>query len=236
MHPFTVAKKVLASLGIRAYRTGNLPRGLDVLADLKQINFHPEVIFDVGANVGKFTQLAVDTFASSAIYSFEPIESTFKSLQEVAARNPRVHAYKMAFGAEKGTATVHLRANSVWNSLLPYNNDPRNSSGVSETISIDTVNAFCAGNNITKIDLLKTDTEGFDANVLAGASRMFQEGCVRAVYSEITFSDTDHTHTPFLDILNFLKPLDFVLYGVYEFGGDLETGHANALFVRKQNK
>jgi FkbM family methyltransferase len=233
MHPFTAVKKVLTRFGIHACRAGNLPRNLDPFMDIKRLQFSPEVIFDVGANTGQFALAALSAFPGAMVYSFEPIGATYSHLQQAAQGHPRLRPHHLAFGDAPGSATVHLRSNSVWNSLLPFNNNPHNSSGGSETVSVSTVDAFCSANDISKIDLLKTDTEGYDTKVLSGADRMFREMRVRAVYSEVTFLESDQTHTQFVEVFQFLRRHKFILYGVYGFSGDFETMHANALFIRK---
>ncbi|MES2924209.1 MAG: FkbM family methyltransferase [Verrucomicrobiota bacterium] len=231
MHLFTFTKRILERIGIRAYRTSNLPRNIDLFHDLKHISFQPKVIFDVGANVGVFAQSAISAFPQASIHSFEPVSTTFASLKQVANRHSNLQIHNLAFGAEPGESIIHLREKSVWNSLLPFNNDTRNSSGKSETIQISTIDSFCADNHILRIDLLKTDTEGFDTKVLAGADQMFRELRVGAVFTEVTFLKNDLTHTPFLEIFEFLGAHGFILYGIYEFAGDFETMHANALFI-----
>jgi len=233
MHLFTLTKRLLESIGLRAYRTSNLPRNIDLFHDLKGIDFKPKIIFDVGANIGQFAERAISAFPQASIYSFEPISATFANLKQVAHRHSNLQAHSLAFGAEAGVSIIHLRENSVWNSLLPFNNDARNSSGKTETIHISTIDSFCDVNHIPRIDLLKTDTEGYDTKVLAGADRMFKEQKVHAVYTEVTFLKSDLTHTPFQEIFEFLGSHGFILYGIYEFAGDFETMHANALFVRK---
>ncbi len=233
MYPFSVAKRLLARCGIHIYRTATLPRNVDVFTDLRRMEIRPEVIFDVGANIGQFTGAAVEAFPAATIYAFEPISEPFQKLKHATERHKGCHAHQLAFGSDSGTATVHLRANSVWNSLSSYNNDQRHSSGRAETVSVGTIDSFCTQNQIQEIDLLKTDTEGYDAQVLAGANQMLREARIHAIYSEVTFLESDRTHTQFLQILELLRAYQFLFYGVYETAGDFETMHANALFLKK---
>lgn len=232
----TLAKNLLERMGLRCYRSSNLPRNLDLFFDLKSLKLNMELIFDVGGNVGQFAKKALSSFPNATIHSFEPVLETFRSLELLSQQYPKLNVHRFAFGEKDGESEINIRANSVWNSLLPFNNDPRNSIGVSETVSIRTIDSFCLTNNISKIGLLKTDTEGFDAKVLAGAARMLAEGRVDAVYSEITFLASDHTHTSFTDVFELLSPYEFILYGIYQFAGDFETMHSNALFIRRPMK
>ena len=64
-------------------------------------------------------------------------------------------------------------------------------------------------------DLLKTDTEGFDAKVIAGAQRMLSGGHVRCVLTEVGFVD-DTQHTEFSSAFLPLHQYGFELAGIYE--------------------
>ena len=47
---------------------------------------------------------------------------------------------------------------------------------------------YCAEAGLTRVDLLKIDTQGFELNVLTGAERLLRSGAVRAVYLEVNFA------------------------------------------------
>ena len=75
-------KKIIESLsGIKIYRH-SIPRGCDLIADLKNKTkkFDPQIIFDVGAHHGETALLFAHSFPSASIYSFEPVTSNFKEL------------------------------------------------------------------------------------------------------------------------------------------------------------
>lgn len=96
---------------------------------------------------------------------------------------------------------------------------------------------FCTNHGISKIDILKTDTEGHDLSVLGGFSSMLAQGNVAAVVVECG-RDGDHTHSSLPGILHLLEP-----YGM-KFSGVFETCHfangrceyTNALFTRNSWK
>ena len=93
--------------------------------------------------------------------------------------------------------------------VLTIPNEPRNSlvTGVFDdepnsqevTIDIQTVDIYCKEHSIDKIDILKTDTEGFDVAVIEGASEFLSNQCVSAVISEITFDSSNPLQTSFHD-------------------------------------
>ena len=56
-----------------------------------------------------------------------------------------------------------------------------------ETVNVVTIDNFCKKNNIKKIDLLKIDTEGHEAEVLEGASKMLKKN-IKYILIEFHFS------------------------------------------------
>jgi len=48
-------------------------------------------------------------------------------------------------------------------------------------VSLETIDEFCAENNVRQVDIIKTDTEGHDLSVLRGASKMLTQGNVSAI-------------------------------------------------------
>lgn len=229
----SLLKNFLRNHGIYIFRDCSLPRCLDLWVDLRKLPLIPQVIFDVGGNVGQFARSASNAFPSATVHSFEPVSETFEKLKHLADKKPNIRPHRLAFGENQGDLTIHLREESGCNSLSSYNNTVANSIGRSETVTISTVDLFCSANKITRIDLLKTDTEGFDNSVLLGARRMFEESRVEAVYSEVTFLEFDRTHAQFLQVYETLRPYNFALYGIYEPGGGGATMYSNALFLQK---
>lgn len=82
------------------------------------------------------------------------------------------------------------------------------------------------------MDLLKTDTEGFELEVIRGADRMLS-GSVRAVLAETAFNRADRRHVHFADLSAALEPHGFTFVALYDGclnGRGWDFG--NALFVR----
>jgi hypothetical protein len=82
------------------------------------------------------------------------------------------------------------------------------------------------------VDILKSDTQGYDLEVLRGASGLLRDHKIRMVYMEITFSRM-YEHLPSLDeIWGFLRRNDFELVTLYRcFYQDRRASWTDALFV-----
>jgi FkbM family methyltransferase len=131
------------------------------------------VIFDVGANKGEFTKLVLRVLGNGVqVYCFEPSVTTFVVLEKALKQfSPNVHLNNFGLGARSeqltlysdqvgsGTASLYRREQRFTGLEMRY----------SETVSLRTLDEYCAEQQITFIDYLKLDVEGHELSVLAGA-------------------------------------------------------------------
>ncbi len=204
-------------MGYECYLKSTPPFGLSECSDIAKMT--PEgirVVFDVGANIGDMTLRFATSFPDAKIYAFEPIPETFSTLEQRTSIHPQVIRVPTALGDVAGSATVVVQENNGINSLVPEKNAVRRKEKYLEeiTVSVDTVDAFCEKNGINEIDLLKSDTEGFDLSVLKGAERMFEQHKVRYVLVECDFDDWGLTR--FLDLHNFCIQRNMHFIGLYD--------------------
>lgn len=228
-------RKILRKLGIIVFRCGTLPYGYDHKWDIYRHIKNQEnikVIFDIGSNVGYTVIDYYKFFDDATIYAFEPITETFSTLMEKVSGIRNVSVHQLAFGAIEGEIEVWLRHNSQLNSLNPQINLSDNSPNlVKEIVKISTLDSFAILNKVEKIDLLKIDVEGFEIEVLQGATKLFEENKIHFIYIETSFNQFDKVHTYFGKIENFLSNYNFLFTGLYEqMPGDKELAYCNALF------
>jgi len=92
---------------------------------------------------------------------------------------------------------------------------------------------FCKIHHISKVDILKTDTEGFDLAVLLGFAEMLSSKRIAAICIEVGFL-CDESHTLLRKATDALTSYGYGLAGFYESiyssRGALE--YTNALFVQ----
>ena len=195
-----------------------------------------KLVFDIGANTGQTAKQPSLSFPGAEIYCFEPVISTFESLKIEAAALERVKLFPFGFSEKKSSQTIFRQIDSGWNSLSK-NED----AGLgSMEVSLETIDEFCAENNVRQVDIIKTDTEGHDLSVLRGASKMLTQGNVSAIYIEVGFYREDAGHTEFCDVLEYLKGVGFQFFGLYDQDSIVFIAHpvqprfpwSNALFLR----
>lgn len=210
-------------------------RGFHLMNDLRYWSRkHPiRMIFDVGANIGQTVMLSRRYFPDAHIEAFEPIRATFRILQDNCAKLENVSLSRFALGANREIRTIALRGNSCLNSLLNSAQD-----GVSENIEsveIWPLDQVCQRKSITHIGLLKTDTEGFDLEVLLGAQCMIQSKRIDFILSEVSFDPEKKAQTYFSPVNEFLYTYQYRLVGFYdlahEFGDKPSLSWCNVLYA-----
>lgn len=237
--PGNLVKKVLERFGLKLSRLRKLPIGHDLCLDLSRITPADRIstIFDVGANAGRSALAFAGAFPRAKIYSFEPVEETYRRLVSAAGGLPNVRCLHFAMGDAEGAREISLQKDSEWNSLADKPNQLRSAeSSATETIRICKVDDFCAAEGIARVDLLKIDTEGFELQVLQGADGMLSSNNISFVYSEVTFDPDDEAHTSFFEIDQFLGRRGFRFVALYEqfvHGNMSGAMYTNALFVNR---
>lgn len=147
---------------------------------------------DVGANVGIFSVLLGRRLGpDGAVHSFEPNPAVTRHLKRSLQRNrlENVCLHECALGERIGEAQFFLPRNlddaeggSGRGSLLQQG-DIHDSMAI--TVRVSTLDAELADER-RPIFGMKIDVEGFEAAVLSGSPRLFQDRPPRIIFSEIT--------------------------------------------------
>ena len=228
-------RKAIDRAGVTMYRNHVLPVGTDYRKTLRRLEGTEsfKTVFDVGANVGQFCIACNEILDRSKIYSFEPVESTFQILQSNTAGISNIECSPIGFGDQPQTINMYLHDLSTINSVSSQANVPRTEGQKTQLVKIVRLDDFCKDRGIEQIDLLKIDVEGFDLNVLQGATRMLSERKVRYIFIEVTFDTADAHHVSYQEIADFLAPYNFKIHGFYNqnlFLGSPVMNYCDALF------
>jgi FkbM family methyltransferase len=182
--PFVDATRLLVSPGMTG-ATGNIFCGLhdfEEMAFLLHALRPGDLFVDIGANVGSYTILASGA-AGAHCLSFEPVPSTFAHLVDNLRLNDLyslVAAKNIGIGAAPGVLTFTTGLDTV-NHVLAANETAE------ATIEVRTepLDAMVANSPVT---VMKIDVEGFETEVLNGASNTMQSPSLLAVIIELNGS------------------------------------------------
>jgi FkbM family methyltransferase len=236
----SIIKRVfhLAGLDIRRARhPSNV--GWDAMADIaghlaRSGHADRPVLFDVGANAGQTVAKFRTSFKSPVIHSFEPGSSAFATLQKHTAGTPDLTLNNFALGAqvEERTLLEMPDERADMNSFL----EPGSGADVQvqrrSVVRVRTIDDYCVEKGIERIDVLKSDTQGFDLEVLRGADQMIRRGAVRFVYVELNFCELYKSIPPVDVVLKHLRERDFELVSFYTmYHQNFRAGWTDGLFI-----
>lgn len=199
--------------------------GVSMLVDVEKICAERKVrtIFDVGANVGQSAVQFRSAFPEATIHCFEPILASYDQGRAATAGLSDITWHRVAVGNEARTITIYSDGVSQLASLATEGApDLTRNLTVPNEVTVVRLEDFCRAHGIDRIDLLKTDTEGFDLDVLRGSESLFTSGRIGCVLCEVGFAAADTGHSYFPPIAAYLESLGWRLFHFY---GLSEKGH-----------
>ena len=203
------------------YSQKNKVSGCNLLKDLKSLlKSESPIGFDVGANEGQTIKLLQEVFRSPRIYAFEPSSEVFTKLRSRRYRSD-VFLYNFALGRQNSQEEFINYEDSRLSSFFPLSTDEESQFGhlkikAKESVEIKTIDWFLTRYQINEIDLLKIDTQGYDLQVLQGASESFRRGSIKNVYVELNFLKLYENQADAQQITRFLTEHNFHLVDYYE--------------------
>lgn len=154
---------LLESVYIGLFRHGRIRHqaGLDELAS--KLIKKGDLVFDIGANVG-YTAGLFSSFVGleGRVVAVEPVSRTFTLLQRSLSECPNISLLQRAMSDKTGE--IHISVSSS----LDLSSAVQLSGGLIETIQSTTIDALCT--EYGHPALIKIDVEGYEPNVLRGAS------------------------------------------------------------------
>jgi hypothetical protein len=83
-------------------------------------------------------------------------------------------------------------------------------------VPVTTIDSYLHNRRLTHIDLLKIDTQGFDLEVLRGATEMLRRRAVDTVLVEVLFAPLYKGQANFGEVERFMAEKGYGLLGFYE--------------------
>jgi FkbM family methyltransferase len=221
--------RIAEKVGLTVYKSKNLyfhTAGIDCYYFFERYFAQKawNTIVDAGANIGQTALKFSKYFPTAIIHSFEPVSATYSQLEVATQNHSKIKIYKKALGVKPSELEIALFDECQTNSL-------KLKSTRKELIQVTTLDLFGKENNITHIDLLKSDTEGFELEVLAGAENFLKDQAIDFIYIEVCLVKSDPTKVFYQDITNYLENRQYKFIGFFEPQYHPKHGYANALYI-----
>lgn len=195
---------------------------------------------DVGAHIGFFVSIALEKVGHEGrVIALEPYDETFSklalSVEEIRHLYPHIEIHHAAAGSSSGLATL-LHPTDAWEhetsraSLV----DAPNLTPSSE-VRVITLDSILAESHCR---VLKIDVEGYEAEVIRGASRLLAERRADALLMELNPSALERAGSSSAELLDILAEHGYRIHAVskngrFERGADLDgiAEFADAIFL-----
>lgn len=140
------------------------------LAGEWQRQSHAPVVFDVGANVGGYTQQVLKAVAragvTATVHAIEPSAICIEQLQRRFSGLPNVRIQRAAVGSQKGVK--RLRAATPGSSLASLVDRYGIPDVAGEDVPVERLDSLLEQADVNRLDLLKLDVEGGEFEALRG--------------------------------------------------------------------
>lgn len=165
------------------------------------------VVFDVGANVGQYASIVLEEIPEARLFSFEPNPHAFRKLT-AAVQGRQFQAFNVAVGSVAGPSVMfdHADAEGSFHGSLVKGviENVHHDRAQEIPVRVTTVDDAIAEQRLARVDLLKIDVEGFEAEVLRGAKAAISDRRIGAVQFE--FNEMNVVSKQFLADFEALLP------------------------------
>lgn len=170
-----------------------------------------KMVFDVGANAGIYSLAALDAQPRAEVHAFEPTPEIAARLRRTAELNglAGLVVHEAAVSNYDGQAILRFcEPADGGNEGMNFIVRDRNEDGVLRVpaVRLDTV---CAERGIDRVDLVKLDVQGSEADALEGAAGLLARGAIGVVFMELNFAPERGDDCPALSSIRRLQAAGF---------------------------
>jgi FkbM family methyltransferase len=211
-------------------------RGLDVVRRFRLVpslaHRGISVVIDVGANEGQYGMQLRRLGYRGRIISFEPNKESFRRLRQLAARDNSWETFGLALGDKTEERNLNITVESVFSSFLESAREQDvaglAASAERQKIPVERLDnllpQLCA---VTDRVFLKTDTQGFDHQVVEGAGGVLDQ--LQGIQIELSLAPFYQNQPLIGDTIEFLREKGFALWAVQPVFTDWITGRTREL-------
>lgn len=143
-----------------------------IFKQYKMCRIHPDdIIIDIGAHIGGYTILASHSAPAGKVYSFEPLNDSFRILEKNVMLNKKnnIKIFKQGVGKENKKTFFYVNELNLAESSL-YKATPKKIK-----VEITTLPKIFKDNKIKRCNILKLDCEGAEYDILFSSKKMLDK-------------------------------------------------------------
>ena len=194
--------------------------GEEVRAAVARIKRPEPVVFDVGANVGNWSEELLKSIPTAKVFMFDPSPDCQAAIRQKSLPGIRLFACavgesagQMAYyssSATDGSASLHARRDTPFEGLTYKQN----------SVEVRTLDEVMATEKIDFVDFVKMDIEGHELFALKGAKQSLAARKIGALSFEFGCGNVN-SRTFFRDFWDVLTAANFAIYRITPRGKDV---------------
>lgn len=190
-------------------------------------------IIDVGANFGQYGIESRSIGFSGNIYSFEPLSFAYNKLKKASDKDKKWQVNNFALGSVSEKREINIAKNYFSSSFLEQKKELIQQESSTEYIAKEEVEIKTLDEIFEKMFstekkfYLKIDTQGFEKEVIKGASNSLKY--IKGIQLEMSLNPLYEKALDFQDMYNFIKAEGFELYSIENGFYNNKTGQLNEI-------
>ena len=192
----------------------------EVRAAVARIRRPRPVVFDVGANVGSWSEGLLQFISDATVYMFDPAPGCQAAIHQKAL--PGTKLFPCALGETAGQLTYYSSSATDGSASLYARRDTpfQDLSYQTSIVPVRTLDEVIESEKIDFVDFMKMDIEGHELFALRGAKHSLAAGKIRALSFEFGCGNIN-SRTYFRDFWELLTGANFVIYRITPCGRDV---------------
>jgi FkbM family methyltransferase len=192
-----------------------------------------DCLVDVGANRGQFASAVRRAGYRGPVVSLEPVPEAFAELRSRSAHDPNWTVHRVGVADRVGDFTLNISESTPISSFLSVTDDyvvgrPPAKVQRTESVPVTTLDRLL-GDEPYECIFLKTDTQGYDLQVLAGASDIIDR--VIGIQIELSVVPIYEGMPNYVEALTVLREMGFILAGMHRVPS-FQIHEFDGVFVR----
>ena len=179
------------------------------ISNLKKLGFNPDLVVDVGALFGQWTENVISIFPEAMFIMIEPQTDKKQYLDEITHKFKNVRLESSLVGDVEKDAVEFYEMGSG-SSIYEENSDGDRKKVSLKMETIDTI--IEKKYQVPSACFIKLDVQGAEIDVLKGATRLLKKA--EFILLEISTLNYNYRAPQFADVIIFLKEQGFVLFDI----------------------
>ena len=175
------------------------------------------VVVDIGANLGYFAKNFSRLAKHGKVVAIEPVPAFYSVLTHFLGNKKNVEIHNVALGKEEGIITMVMpESDGFIRTGLPHIATSEDEKRTHKTQEVKIVKAREFIGQLTKIDYIKCDIEGYEGIVFQELKPLLEE---KRPMVQLEISEQNKEQ-----LLNLFKELDYIQFGISNFKFIQENG------------